>query len=368
MTPTSQAARNKRWRIALGATVLLGFALVACLVLEAQRAAPAAAPAAAALPSSLSDQEFWRFVTDRSEPSGSFPRENLTSNEVWFQYMIPDLLKRAKPGRVYLGVGPEQNFTYIAALKPAMAIIFDIRRGNMDVQLMYKAMFELSKDRADFMAMLFSRPRPVGLGPASTASELFLAFGNVRGLSALYQRDLKAIDDQLTVTHKLALTKADLDWIDYVLSTFYRDGYAVRPSPSYAELMTATDEAGVSRSYLASEAHFLFLKDLETRNLVVPVVGDFGGAKAIRSVAAYLKAHAATVSAFYLSNVEDYLYQDAKWNAFCRNVAALPLDSSSTFIRTTSRGRGGAGGFGGFGGGQFVSSLGAMTTEVARCR
>jgi hypothetical protein len=127
--------------------------------------------------------------------------------------------------------------------------------------------------------------------------------------------------------------------------------------------MTATDEAGVFRSYLASEDAFLYLKDLETRNLVVPVVGDFGGPKAIRAIAAYLKTQGATVQAFYLSNVEQYLYQDGKWETFCRNVATLPLDRASTFIRSTS----GGGGFGFGRGGAFVSSLGAMQDETKAC-
>ena len=57
---------------------------------------------------------------------------------------------------------PEQNFTYIAALKPKMAFIIDIRRGNLQLHLMYKALFELSSDRADFIFRLFSRKRPEG--------------------------------------------------------------------------------------------------------------------------------------------------------------------------------------------------------------
>ena len=99
-----------------------------------------------------------------SEPDGYFRSDTLTSNELLFERVIPELLERTRPGGVYLGVGPEQNFTYIAALRPPLAIIFDIRRGNMLVQLMYKALFELAKDRADFVSMLFSRPRPPGLG------------------------------------------------------------------------------------------------------------------------------------------------------------------------------------------------------------
>src|SRR6476660_6970614 len=81
----------------------------------------------AAAPSQLSDAEFWKLATDSSEEDGYFRSDNLLSNETTFQYVIPDFLKTAKQGRVYMGVGPEQNFTYIAALKPVMAVIVDIR-------------------------------------------------------------------------------------------------------------------------------------------------------------------------------------------------------------------------------------------------
>jgi hypothetical protein len=315
----------------------------------------------AELPLRLSDQAFWTLSQDSSEPGGYFRAQditNLTSNELWFEYVIPDLVRRTAPGGVYLGVGPEQNYTYIAAIRPKMAIIFDIRRGNLDLQLMYKAIFELSKDRADFVSMLFSKPRPAGLGPATTAVELFRAFGAVATSDALYKQNLKAITDHITKTHGFALLPSDLAGMEAVYQTFYWSGYAVRPSPTYAELMTATDQRGVSRSYLASDELYGVLKDLQSRNLVVPVVGDFGGPKAIRAIGGYLKAQGGVVSAFYLSNVEQYLYQDGKWDAFCRNVATLPLDAASTFIRSAS------GGGGGGRGGGFISSLGAMAAEV----
>jgi hypothetical protein len=316
------------------------------------------------LPARLTDQEFWRLLTSSSEPGGYFRAQNitnLTSNEVLFQQVVPELVGRAKLGRVYLGVGPEQNYTYMAALQPQLAVIFDIRRGNLDLQLMYKAIFELSKDRADFVSMLFAKPRPTDLAPSSTAWALFEAFGHSPSSEALFRRNLKAIQDHLTKTHALPLPADDLKGIEDVYQTFYFSGFAVRASPTYAELMVATDAAGVERGYLASEASFAFLKDLESRNLVVPVVGDFGGPKAIRAIATYLKARGGMVAAFYLSNVEQYLYQDGKWDAFCRNVATLPLDTSSTFIRSAS----GRGGFGrGVG---FVSSLGAMQAEVRGC-
>ena len=67
-----------------------------------------------------------------------------------------------KPGGVYLGVAPDQNFTYIVATAPRLAFIVDIRRGNLLQHLMYKAIFELSVDRAEFVSRLFSKRRPPG--------------------------------------------------------------------------------------------------------------------------------------------------------------------------------------------------------------
>ena len=83
------------------------------------------------LPAALSDEEFWRMISGFSEPGGSFDSDNFVSNEQNFQSVIPALLERTRPGGVYIGVGPEQNFTYIAALQPRIAFIVDIRRQNM---------------------------------------------------------------------------------------------------------------------------------------------------------------------------------------------------------------------------------------------
>jgi hypothetical protein len=331
-------------------------------------------PAPETLSPRLTDQEFWRLVSDFSEPNGYFRSDNILSNELWFQYVIPDLTKMAKAGRVYLGVGPEQNFTYIVALKPKLVFIFDIRRGNLDLHLMYKALFELSADRADFVSRLFSRPRPDGLGLNSTARSIFAAYRNAEASETYYEENLKAIKDQLVTKHRLPLNDADMDGIQYVYRHFYQFGPRINYNSainngigfggfnrtSYADLMTADDGQGQERSYLASEDNFAFLKELETKNLIVPIVGDFAGPKAIRSVGTYLKENGATVSAFYLSNVEQYLRQNGVWNKFCQNVTTLPLDEMSTFIRSV---RGGQFGLGS----GLNSELGSMTSDILEC-
>ena len=376
----------------LGTRVTAG--LIFALSLGAVLIVPFSHSLAAPVPSQLTDQQFWNLSKDSSEDDGVFRSDNLLSNETTFQYVIPDLVKSTKQGRVYMGVGPEQNFTYIAALKPAMAVIVDIRHGNLDVHLMYKALFELSKDRAEFVSRLFSRKRPDGLTAQSSSSQIFNAYLRADGSRELYAENLKAIEDQLRIKHGFPLSAGDLDGIAWALSNFYQFGPSVNYNSSlssaippaivgasggggrgggnnqvnYASLMTADNGNGQYMSYLANEENFAFLKDLETRNMLVPVVGDFGGDKAIRAVGKYLKSVDATVSAFYLSNVEQYLVQDGKWERFCGNAGSLPLDDTSTFIRTGNgspytRFTGGRGGGGGVGN----SSTATMLSELSPC-
>ena len=98
--------------------------------------------------------------------------------------------------------------------------------------------------------------------------------------------------------------------------------------------MSETDGQGENWSYLANEENFRVLKEMERKNLIVPLVGDFAGPKAILSVGRFLEEHGATVTAFYTSNVERYLFDaPPKWSEFYTTVGKLPLDSSSTFIR-----------------------------------
>ncbi len=92
--------------------------VIATLILALQLGLGLAVRAAESLPAQLTDEEFWKLSSESSEPDGTFRSDNLLSNESYFQYVIPRLNEMTKPGRVYMGVGPEQNFTYIAALKP----------------------------------------------------------------------------------------------------------------------------------------------------------------------------------------------------------------------------------------------------------
>jgi hypothetical protein len=355
-------------RVSPARTALLFSAAI--LVAAANRSA------AQAIPAKLDDSTYWKLVGELSEPGGYFRSNNFVGNETTLQWVIPRLQTATKAGGAYMGVGPDQNFTYLVALKPKIAFIVDIRRQNLLTLLMYKALIEQAPDRAEFVARLFSRRRPLGLDSSSTPEAIFEAFAEVAPDSISYNRNLRTIKDRLIHEHGFKLSDSDIVGITEVYNAFITagpditynytpgggNGYGRGRMPSYAEMSSGTDSAGLHRGYLGSEANFRVLKDLELNNLIVPVVGDFAGPKAIRAIGTYLKDHHAVVEAFYLSNVEQYLFQqNDDWSKFYTNVGTLPIDSSSTFIRSVFGGggyyRGGGGGRPGMRAQQLMASI-----------
>ena len=325
-------------------------------------------PARSNLPEALTPEQFWTLSAELSEPGGTFRSENLLSNERMLQHVIPALTRSVRTGTAYLGVGPEQNFTYIAALKPSLAFIVDIRRGNLQLHLMYKALFELSADRADFVARLFSRAAP-HVSPSAPIEQIFKALLASDTNDTLFAQHDAAIRDHLVKARKLPLSAEDLQGIQWIHQSFYANGPLIQYSsnfgrggsfPTYMDLMIATDTSGNARSFLASAEAFATVKALHTKNLIVPVVGDFAGSKALRAVGKYLRDRQAIVGAFYLSNVEQYLGRERRWHLFCENVTNLPLDHASSFIRSVRDGS--------YGRGMGLNSvLGGMISETRGC-
>src|SRR5215471_14946195 len=254
---------SQRSATRFGLAVIFGiFALTLCLT------------AADTLPDTLSDSQFWSLIERISEPDGYFrsnsgSTDNLLSNENGLSTVATALSMRPKGSGVYLGVGPEQNFTYIAAMRSRIAFITDIRRGNMLLHLMYKALFETSANRNEFVARLFSR-KPATVTTRSTAAELMNAYLRASAADETsFNTNLKSITDHLTRVHGFHLSKDDIDGIEYVYRNFRQFGPAINYTSSingrsgaitYASLMATTDGGGVERSYLATEDNFMFVK------------------------------------------------------------------------------------------------------------
>lgn len=309
------------------------------------------------LPDRLDDPAFWRLFSDLSEPGGTFRSDNLVSNEREFPAVLPEVVQRRSSAAAYLGVGPEQNFSYIAALGPRVAFIVDIRRDNAMLHLLYKALFELSSTRAEFVSRLFSRPLSKHLGAGSTANDVLEAAAIGRPSRELFTANVADVREELIGRHHWPINELDFAAITRIYEAFFDAGpdlrYSFRsffgqgqPFPTYAELMTAGDaQAG---SYLSSEEAYQAVRDLQRRNLIVPVVGDFAGSRALVGIGAFLRAHRLTVAVFYTSNVEMYLFRTGGWKPFYGNLSSLPTDSRSVLVRSVFAGFG-RGFFGGGG-------------------
>ena len=346
-----------RLKIAARASLLLAAVTVTPLWTPASHVAartPQTIAAAGTLPSKLSITDFWKLSSEISEPGGYFRIvDNYTSNENQIGRIFTLLRQQGKSGGVYIGVGPEQNLTYIAAIKPAMAFIIDIRRQAVMQHLMFKAMFEMSKDRADFVSILFAKPRPSGLDATTPIGKIWEAYYQVTTDTALAEKNKARVIERLTKTHGFTFSDDESWQLNTVIDAFVQFGPAIttrggsgRGGGSSSDFAGLTgwsmDDAGVAQSFLSTEEHFQTVKSMHERNLIVPVSGDFGGPKALRAIGSYVKERGSTVTAFYVSNVEQYLFQDRKETAFYENVGMLPITDASVFIRPYAMQRGGA--------------------------
>jgi hypothetical protein len=288
-----------------------------------------------------------------SEPGGTFDTDNLISNEASYLDVVPALSANQVRGGIYIGVGPDQNFTYIAGIRPTAAYIIDIRRDNLLLHLLFKALFDEARTRAEYLSLLTGRPSPLGLTNASVDDIAKHIDHSTPWPDAV--EALRARLDRAIVAFGVPLSPTDLATIDRFHRTFIAEGldlvfashgrsqrqyYPASRYPTFRELLLAEDPHGIKRNYLASEEDFQFVKALHARDAIVPVVGDVSGPRALTSIGATVSARHERVSAFYISNVEFYLTRDGAFGSFLKNLAQLPRDDRSLMIRSIFGGGG----------------------------
>ena len=290
--------------------------------------------------------EFARRVAALSERGGYFDTDNLVSNESSYLQVIPELKARGLHDGAYIGVGPDQNFTYIAETRPAIAFIIDIRRDNLLLHLLFKGLFERSRTRVDYLAQLFGRPVPrdAGTWAGADLSRLlrYLDQTPAAGADALTTLH-QALDDTIR-GFGVPLSPADMQTIRRFHQRFIDSGPALRfqssgrpPQgyyPSYRELLEDTDSSGRHANFLAAEDAFQFVKGLEAKDDLIPVVGDLGGPSALAAIGALLAARHQRVTTFYTSNVEFYLFREGTFGRFAANLERLPYGQDSVIIRS----------------------------------
>ncbi|MBN2196215.1 MAG: hypothetical protein JW751_25605 [Polyangiaceae bacterium] len=287
--------------------------------------------------------EFARLFRDVSEPGERFISDNTISNETSYLQVAPALASRPSGG-AYVGVGPEQNFTYIGLLAPELAFIVDIRRDNALLHLLYRAIFERARSRAEFLALLLGRPFVEAGDPGSNGDIDAVITHAV--MQAPDPHHCATVDQTawafLTKDLELELTTEDRVRLEQIHSMFYRGQLDLRfalrePNgreyPSLRELLRTVDSGGRASNFLGSHAAFARVQELERANRVIPIVGDFAGQHAFPRIAADLRSRGLKLSALYVSNVEQYLLDPEHWPRWVANVGAFPARDDATFVR-----------------------------------
>lgn len=293
----------------------------------------------------ISDSAFAALSARISGPGGYFNSDNLVSNEDGYLKVLGALKRLDVRGGAYVGVGPDQNFSYIAAIRPDIAFVVDIRRDNLLEQLLLKALMERAPTRVQFLAGLTGRPAPADTaGWRGRSIDEIVAYIDRTPVDSTVVLALRREIGQAVRSYGIPLTAEDLSTIRRFHAAFIDEGMGLRFTsagrgprpwyPTYRQLVTATDMAGQEASYLSSAARYRLVRELELENRVIPVVGDLAGDKALKELGAVLREMGLKLTAFYVSNVEFYLWRAGTFPGWVANLKALPATSNAVVIRS----------------------------------
>jgi len=324
--------------------------LLALLPLSAPRwqavgaLAHSAAPTAQQAPG-LSDSAFAALSARVSEPGGYFDSDNLISNESSYLHVLGAMRRIGVSGGTYIGVGPDQNFSYIAQVRPKLAFIIDIRRDNLLQHLLFKSLFDLARNRVEYLALLTGRavPNDVAKFNRRSIADVVEAVDQSQPDPDQFETTRTMVREKVK-KYGIPVTAAELETIERIHKAFFDAGLDLRftslgraPRPYYPTLrmlLLEKDLTGKQQTYLASEDDFQFVKSLQARNLVVPVVGNLAGGHALREIGKVMATRGDKLSALYVSNVEFYLMREATFDGYAATVRALPHDTRSVIIRS----------------------------------
>ncbi len=285
------------------------------------------------------DVRFGTVVGRLSETENGPAADNFVSNEDSYPRVVGELKREAPKGGVYLGVGPDQNFTFLAACAPRLGFIVDFRRRNMLLHLLQKALINLSADRIAYLTRLTSRvPGPLPQTPST--NELVAAFTSV----PLDRERLHAsIDDVRAVLRPFDLLN-DEDWrlLATIQSRLAGPGLearflALKMYPTLGQLIRTPDREGGPAHWLATEASYQVVRGLQLGDRLLPIVGDFGGEGRLKKLRSWLVEHQQEISVFYISDVEFFLLRNARFETYVEALSSLPWHGQAVLIRSSTR-------------------------------
>lgn len=280
-----------------------------------------------------------------SEPSGFFDTDNLISNEASYLHVVPRMRALGVRGGAYIGVGPDQNYSYIAAIRPSVAYLMDVRRDNALQHLMFKALFARSRNRMEYLCRWLGRPVPTDVASWDDRSigTIVAWLDRTPADSAFAVNERRAVS-AAAGGFGIPLSARDLATIERFHGEFIRHGLDLQFTsfrrsprafyPTLRQLIDERDGEGNRASYLVRESDWRFVKTLHARDRIIPLVGNLAGMQAFPALADEIRRRGERVSALYTSNVEDYLWRDGSFPTFAATVVRLPRDERSVIIRS----------------------------------
>src|ERR1044071_1074276 len=209
-------------------------------------------PVAISAPRALKDHKAFAALSNRlSEAGGYFDSDNLISNETSYLHVLGKLRELDVSNGVYIGVGPDQNFTYISKIRPRMAIIIDIRRDNLLQHLLFKALFGRSRNRIEYLCNFFGKPYPKTKGwEGRPVKDLADYIDSTASDPKLFEKYLNNVKQDVQ-KFGFALSQTDVDTIAKIHRAFFSAGLEIRYSsyhrpprsiyPTYRDLLLEQD-------------------------------------------------------------------------------------------------------------------------------
>lgn len=317
--------------------------LTVALLAGCQAAPPAADPLDAQSP--ITHEQFAGLVERVSEPGGFFDTDNLISNETGYLNVVDALTGLGGEGGAYVGVGPDQNYSYIAHLRPDIVFITDVRRDNLLHHLLLKALVESSDGPITFLAALhgIEVPATESVDTLDIEAGVALLDGLADGSASRAPPLPEPIRGRIE-GYGLDLTEGDHETIRRFHTEFIRRGLDLRFTtfgrpprpyyPTYRQLVLETDADGDPASWLSDPELYAVVRRLHLANRIVPVVGDLSGPSALRAIGEVLSEMGVTLRAFYTSNVEFYLWQARTFDEWVGNLRTLPAAADAVVIRS----------------------------------
>ncbi len=285
------------------------------------------------------DVSFGSVIAALSDASSGPDADNLISNEDSYTRIVGELHERGPKGGVYLGVGPEQNFTLMAPVEPRLAIIVDYRRRNLRLHLLHKALFTLAPDRVAYLTRLLAR-KPDTLPPHASASDLVAGFVKPALNRALLTESIADVQRVLRPTGVLR----DDEWTDLatIRSRLAGPGMngrflALTMYPTFGRLIQTPDRAGNPAHFLAREQTFQAIRTLQVGDRVLPLVGDVASETALPRLGEWLRKYRLQITVFYISDVEFFLLRSGRFTAYVENLNRLPWADGAWLVRTSTR-------------------------------